>query len=160
MAMVAMGNGSGYFLSWSGVDRNNDVANKEWEMTAPDAATAEADAAIIIPQWEALTQCVTTTYFVALRMENDALVTPAAGERQTKAVITVRIDGSVEKATIEIPAPEETIFRALVGDDNKIVDVTNIALLAFVGNFNASAADKLFLSDGEHTDAILRGRKR
>lgn len=160
MALVPAGNGAGFFLTWSGIDRNNEPAHKEWEMTAPDEATALADAAIIIPQWQLLTQCDTVGYTVQKRFEEDAVVTPSAGERQTKAVVTTRIDGSNEKATIEIPAPVETLFRALTGDDNKIVNINFLALTEFVNNFIVAEDNRLFISDGEKVAEILRGRKR
>jgi hypothetical protein len=160
MALVPAGNGAGYFLTWTGIDRNNEPTTKEWEMTAADAATALADAAIIIPQWQLLTQCDTVAYSVALRMEENAIVTPAAGERQTKAVVTTRLEGGNEKATLEIPAPVETLFRALTGDDNKIVNITFLALTEFVNNFITAQDNRLFISDGEKVAEILRGRKR
>jgi len=160
MAFVPAGNGAGYFLTWTGIDRNNDVAQKEWEMTAVDAATAETDAPIIIAQWQLLTQCDTVAWSVGKRMVENAIVTPAAGERQTKAVVTTRLDGGVEKATIEIPAPVETLFRALTGDDNKIVNITFLALTEFVNNFMVAEDNRLFISDGEKVAEILRGRKR
>lgn len=160
MALVNAGNGAGYFLVWQGIDRNNEPTTKEWEMTAPDATTAETDAAIIITQWQLLTQCETVGYSVQHRFEENAIVIPSSGERQTKAVVTMRLFGANEKASMEIPAPVETMFNALSGDGNKVVNTTFLALTEFVNNFITAQDGRLLISDGETVAEILRGRKR
>jgi len=160
MTMVPAGNAGGWFVTWVGIDRNNDVARAEFELMATVPADAISQGAAMVLEWEALTQCETVARHISQRYEEDAIVVPSAGERQTKAVITLRLEGGNEKAVLEIPAPVETLFVALTGDNNKIVNTVHAGLVAFVDNFKTTEDNIAMISDGEHVAEILRGRKR
>lgn len=141
------------------IDRNNDEARREFELTATVPADAVAEGIAMAVEYQALTQCQIVARHFALRQEENAISTPVSGEVQVKAIVTVRLEGGNEKATLDIPAPVETLFRALSGDDNKIVDITNTPLNNFVDNFKTTGSDVALISDGEHISEILRGKK-
>lgn len=141
------------------IDRNEDEARREFELTATVPADAVAEGIAMAIEYAALTQAVIVARHFSLRQEESAIVTPSVGEVQTKAIITVRLEGGNEKATLDIPAPVETMFLALTGPNNKIVNTVFTPLVNFVDNFKTTGSDVALISDGEHIGEILRGKK-
>lgn len=141
------------------IDRNEDEARREFELTATIPADAVAEGIAMAVEYAALTQCVIVSRHFSLRQDEDSIVTPSVGEVQTKAIVTVRLEGGNEKATLDIPAPVETMFLALTGANNKVVDTTFVPLVNFVDNFKTTGSDVALISDGEHIAEILRGKK-
>lgn len=157
MAFVTAGNGNGFFLTVSVIDRNGDDATLSYELRSADYATALADALIIIARLGAVSQVEVVGYSVATRYVEDAIVQPASGEMQIKARLAVRLADGQGNATLDIPAPMEEIFMTLAGKGNNIVDVTDADVLNYVALF--SAAGKAYISDGESVDVLKEGRK-
>lgn len=157
MAFVASGNGNGYFLTVTGIDRNSDDTTLTYELRSADYATALADALIIIGLLEAVSQLEVTAYSVATRYVEDAIVQPLTGESQIKARVGCRLSDGQGNTTFDIPAPEETIFVSTVGKGNNIVNTENVALNNYANIFKATG--KAFISDGESMDVLTEGRK-
>jgi hypothetical protein len=159
MAFVAAGAGTGYFLTVQMIDRNEDPTSKEYELDVADYAEALGAALEVIGDLPLVSDCEIVGYHVGQRFVENAIVVPTVGEAQTKARLIIRLAGGNKKATIDIPAPKETIFMALTGKANKVVNVTNTDVLDFLQNFEA--AGTAFISDGEKMAAagLLEGRK-
>lgn len=158
MALVPYNGRDGWFLTLVMIDRNNQQAIREFELIAADPDEAIATGLVMTTQYQALTQCQIVGRYISQRYQENAVATPAVGEKQVKAIITVRLAGSTEKATLDVPAPVETMFNALTGDGNLVVDTTFAPLTTFVANFQAAGGNAL-ISDGEVIDVILRGKK-
>lgn len=161
MAFVAAGNSSGFFVTFIMIDRNEDVTTKEYELDAADFTIASGIATEMRGDLELVSDCEIIGQHISHRLVEDAVVVPSVGEAQVKARLVVRLDGGQGKATIDIPAPKESLFMALTGKANKVVDVNNVDLLDFLANFETGAAAPAFLSDGEKmaVGGLIEGRK-
>lgn len=157
MAYVAAGNGSGYFVTISVMDRNEDKATLTYELRAANEADAITATGTIITSLSAVSQVVVLGYNVQKRYFNDAIIIPAAGELQVKARIAYRIEGSPEYETLDIPAPDEDIFLGLNGKNNKIVDTADLAVVAYTNMFKSTGI--AFISDGESLEQVSEGKK-
>jgi len=159
MAFVPFNGRTGWFVTIVMIDRNEDEARREFELTAstPDDAITEGKALAV--EYANLTQCNIVARHISYRDQNDSIVVPSAGEVQTKAIVTLRLEGGNEKATLDIPAPVETMFLALTGANNKVVNTTFPALTTFVNNLKVGAAQTALISDGESVKEIIRGKK-
>jgi hypothetical protein len=157
MSMVAAGNGTGFFLTVTMIDRNEDVTTKEYELDVADFAEALGAQLEITGDLALVSDALVVGTNLGQRLVNDAIVVPSVGEAQTKARIVVRLDGGNEKATIDIPAPKETMFLTLTGKGNKVVDLENANIIDFLANF--LPAGNCFISDGEKMGEALEGRK-
>lgn len=159
MAFVPFNGRSGWFVTIVMIDRNEDEARREFELTATDPADAITEGKALALEYANLTQCNIVARHIAYRDQNDSISVPSAGEVQTKAIVTLRLAGGNEKATLDIPAPVETMFLALTGANNKVVNTTFPALTTFVANLQAGAGQTALISDGEVVSSILRGKK-
>lgn len=157
MAYVVAGNGSGYFVTVSVMDRNEDKAVLTYELRAADEAAALTQVATILTNLTTVSQVVVLGYNVQKRFFNDAIIIPAAGELQIKARIAFRIEGSPEYETLDIPAPDEDIFLGLNGKNNKIVNTANAGVVAYTNMFKAAGI--CFISDGESLEQVSEGKK-
>jgi len=157
MAYVVAGNGSGYFVTVSIMDRNEDKATLTYELRSADETEAIADTATIITNLLVVSQVVVLGYNIQKRYFNDAIIIPAAGELQIKARIAFRIEGSPEYETLDIPAPDEDIFLGLVGKNNKIVDTADLGVIAYTNMFKSVGI--AFISDGEALEQVSEGKK-
>lgn len=157
MAYVVAGNGSGYFVTVSVMDRNEDKATLTYELRGADEATALVDVATIVTNLKVVSQVEVLGYNVQKRYYNDAIIIPAAGELQTKARIAFRIAGSPEYETLDIPAPDEDIFLGLNGKNNKIVDTADNGVINYTNMFKSTGI--CFISDGESLEQVSEGKK-
>jgi len=157
MAYLAAGNGSGYFVTLTVIDRNEDKATLEYELRANDEAEALSETSAVITALTNASQCIVIGYNVQKRFYNDSIVVPSAGELQVKARIAFRLADSREYETLDIPAPEETLFMTLTGKGNKIVNVNSALVTGYTNLFKA--AGSCFISDGETLEEISEGRK-
>jgi hypothetical protein len=161
MAFVPSGT-SGWYGTITLMDRNEDTTTVERELDAADYTEANAILAEHLNDMAAVTDAAIVAFAVSQRSVNDALVVPTVGELQTRARLVIRLAGGQGKATHDIFAPKEAIFRALTGKDNKIVDLTNAAVIDYVENFKAASTTPIYISDGELADAtspLIEGRK-
>lgn len=157
MAYVVAGNGSGYFLTMTVQDRNLDTSTLTYELRGADEAAALTEVSTILAAFDAVSQAVVIGYNVQKRFWNDSIGIPAAGEVQVKARVSYQLKDSPEKETFDIPAPKETIFYALTGKLNKVLDVSNAAVIAYADLFRSAGV--AFISDGESLEYLLEGRK-
>lgn len=157
MALVAKGNGAGYFLTMTVVDRNQDDATLTYELRSATMAEALTDSAAIMADFLLVSQAKISGYGVSQRFVEDALVLPTSGELQIKARIGIRLADGQGNETLDIPAPKEEIFVSLTGKGNKIVNTAYGDLVGYVSNYYT--AGTAFISDGEAVDAMTEGRK-
>src|SRR5574341_1282907 len=157
MAWAAKGNGAGYFLTLTVIDRNADDATLTYELRSADMTAALADALNIIGDFIAVSDALPVAYAVAQRFVEDAIVIPTVGEMQIKARVGVRLANGQGNETLDIPAPKENIFMTPTGKGNNIVNVAFGALITYVSNFYTAGI--AFFSDGEAVDAMTEGRK-
>lgn len=157
MAYVVAGNGSGYFVTISVMDRNEDKAVLTYELRAADEAAAITAVGTIIANLKAASQVEVLGYNIQKRFFNDAIIIPAAGELQIKARIAFRILNSPEYETLDIPAPDEDIFLGLNGKNNRIVDTADPAVVNYTNMFKSTGI--AFISDGESLEQVSEGKK-
>jgi hypothetical protein len=158
MALVTQGNGSGFYLTVTLIDSQNDKSTLEYEMTSADYATAVTDSATILAALAGVTDASVSTVSISFRREEAAFAYPATlCNNSEKARIVVQLAGSTKKAVVDIPAPKNAIFVAPVGDNNNIVDLGDDEVIAYVQLFQADGES--FISDGEVSAFGVRGEK-
>lgn len=142
-------------------DSGNNVTSKTFQMTAATAADAETDAAAIIVKWKSITDAEVLSYTVSNRFVEDAPIIPSGGVHiENIAEVILQLEGyATKKATLTIPAPKAGIFAGVTGDNSNVVDTADGDLVAFVASFGSLGDNTLLISDGEHADGIVRGRR-
>lgn len=154
MALVS----GGYFLSIVLVDTGNNHTTLTFELTAVTAAAAEIDALAIIAVLNPVTDAVIKTYRVGQRFIENAFAFPAAAEIEKKASIVALISGESEKTCqFKIPAPNVGIFQGTDGEAFNLVDIADVALLAYALIWQT--AGEATISDGEVMGNLLRGKR-
>ena len=157
MAFVPKGNGSGFFLTVGVTDTQGDVSVLEYELRAADYAAAVTASNAILTKLKAVTISVPSSYSISYRAEENAFLFPEGADNSIKARLVVTLGTTTEKATIDIPAPEQTIFVSNSGEGNNIVDTSDTDLLDYFEIFkNAGSA---FISDGEDAGTLQVGRR-
>lgn len=145
---------SGYKVSISVIDRQNDPITLNYNLRAATEAAAEASIAAILAALGNVSSVNVSSYVLRKRTFEDALAVPAVGDNSVKARVQARkTDGYI--TTFDIPAPLEAIFVGATGANNNIVDVADGAVQAYVDLFKA--AGEAFISDGQDlaaTDAV------
>lgn len=145
MALVS----DGFELVVTLVDSGDNKSNKRYILNAADAATAATDAGTIMTRLTAITNAVIGGYGLTEKFVEDAFVYPTDIEIENRALVIGRIDGEPSKTWTEtIPAPIVGIFVAPSGPSRNEIDITNTALVTYMGTFNATQA-LAEVSDGE-----------
>lgn len=158
MALVPVGNGSGWWLTVTLVDNGADKSTLQYELTSADAAAAAVDSAAILAALGNMSESVVSGYNTSQRFEENAFVYPASGvENQNKARIVVQLAGSTKKATVDIPAPDPLIFAGTTGSQANVVNLSDTPVLVYMALFQA--AGEAFISDGEILDFSVEGRR-
>lgn len=157
MALVPRGNGSGYFLSLSLTDTQGDVSTLRFELRGADFATASTNATAVIAGITGVTQSIVSSVAISFVRDEDTFVFPTGADNGVRARMTFQLANSVEKATLDIPAPENNIFTAPFGPNNNVVDLTNAEVIAYAQLFQVGGAS--YISDGEDSDFVLRGKR-
>jgi len=122
-----------------------------------DGITAQAAAAAIVADLDALTNSIIVGYRVEEVYYNDSIALPADGiENENKASITYSIDGTNKKGNFKIPAPISTLFGTTGGAANQ-VNTALAALQSYADNFRT--AGEFVISDGEKLDVVLVGKR-
>lgn len=163
MALVQQG----FWLTIEMRDSGDNRTSKSFEMTAASAADAESDAAAIIVLWNAVTDAEILGYTVSNRYVETAPAIPSAGVQiENVAEVLLQIEGSATKrAVLSIPAPatavndSKTFFNGVTGENSNVVNPAYPPLIAFVAQFGTLGDNTLLISDGEHADGIVRGRR-
>jgi len=157
MAYIPDGAGFGWFLTITVQDRNMDYVTLTYELRATNEIEAEAERTAIFTAFDAVSQAVIVGYGLSQRFVNDSIGIPAAGEVEVKARISYQLKDSFHKGTFDIPAPKETVFLALTGKQNKVVDVAKTIVTDYADLFRA--AGSAYIGGGGSLEYLLEGRK-
>lgn len=157
MAYIPDGAGFGWFLTITVQDRNMDYVTLTFELRATNAVEAEAERTAIFTAFDDVSQAVIVGYGLNQRFVNDSIGVPAAGEVEVKARVSYQLKDTFKKGTFDIPAPKETIFLALTGKQNKVLDVADAAVMAYADLFRA--AGSAYIGNGGSLEYLLEGRK-
>ena len=157
MALAPRGNGSGFFLSVSLTDTQGDVSTLCYELRGADFATAQANASAIVTALAGVTGSTVSSTSLSFVQDEDTFAFPAGADNGVRARLTFQLANSVEKATLDIPAPQNTIFASTLGPNNNIVDILDAGVIAYAQLFQSGG--QCFISDGEDSDFILRGKR-
>jgi len=157
MAYIPDGAGFGWFLTMTVQDRNMDYVTLTYELRATNEIEAEAERTAIFAAFDDVSLAVIVGYGLSQRFVNDSIGIPAAGEVEVKARLSYQLKDSFHKGTFDIPAPKETIFLALTGKQNKVVDVANADVIAYADMFRA--AGSAYIGNGGSLEYLLEGRK-
>lgn len=158
MALVPVGNGSGFWGTVTLIDTQNDKSTLEYELTSTTHAEAITDMDEILSSLAEVTNASVSTVSISYRRERDDFAFPAiVCNNSEKARVVVQLVGSTKKAVIDIPAPKNAIFVAATGAQNAIVNTTNTELIDYINNFQTGG--EAFISDGETSDFAVRGER-
>lgn len=157
MALVARGNGSGFFLAVSLTDTQGDVSTLRFELRSADYATALTDTTAIVSAIEGVSGSKVSSTSLSFVRDEDTFTFPTGADNGVRARVTFQLSDSVEKATLDIPAPLNAIFVDPAGPGNNILDLSDTEVLAYLALFKASG--NAFISDGEDADFLLRGKR-
>lgn len=158
MALVPVGNGSGFFLTVTTRDNGNNRSTLEYALRSADFATAQTDAATILGALGGVSGMAVQSTSLSLREFEDAFAFPASGvEAEIKARISFSLAGQPNTETLDIPAPVAAIFVATSGDSANTVDILDAAVASYMDLFKSTGV--AFISDGEDLDQALRGRR-
>lgn len=157
MPLVVRGNGAGFFLSISLTDTQGDVSTLRYELQSADYATALTDTTAIVNALMAVTGSAVSSTALSFVRDEDTFAFPVGADNGVRARLTFQLANSIEKATLDIPAPQNVIFVSPFGPNNNIVDIADLAVIAYAQLFQTGG--KAFISDGELSDFILRGKR-
>lgn len=157
MPLVVRGNGAGFFLSISLTDTQGDVSTLRYELQSADYAGALTDTTAIVNALMAVTGSAVSSTSLSFVRDEDTFAFPVGADNGVRARLTFQLSNSIEKATLDIPAPQNVIFVSSVGPNNNIVDIADLAVIAYAQLFQTGG--KAFISDGELSDFILRGKR-
>ena len=157
MALVTKGHASGFWLTVSLTDTQRDVSTKTYELTSADYATAVTDTATILAALGNMSKSVISGYAISIRYEEDAFAYPALADNAIKARLSFQLTDRIDQETHDIPAPKDEIFVAPAGPNNKVVDITDAAVIAYAQLFQAGG--EALISDGETSDFVSKGQR-
>jgi hypothetical protein len=139
----------GYKMNATLVDAGGNQGTLRYNLTAGTIADALTEAATIITDLNAITDCVVLEYMVGEKFEEDTTFYAAGGvELENVALVVARIDDAeVKWVNIRIPGPNVGIFKATSGPDYNVVDPADTALVTYLNHF--ATGNEATLSDGE-----------
>lgn len=155
-----------WFLEVNIADNSGDLSPRFYEM--PEATVADFDAFIIstnalLAALNNMTDGVIASYRIGAVYVEDALTLPASGvENENQAFFSGKIVGDpTDSATQSIPAATPGIFTATVGPGANVVDMSDGAVLTWVGFFDQAGPGPWTISDGEYwTSSTIKGKRR
>lgn len=135
---------------------------KTFDLVVTDPTLAGAVVTSILGKLNAVTDSIVAAYSLNQKFVEDALALPASGvQNENQAIITSPVVGEPTKsATITIPAANIGIFTNTSGKGANIVDMGDVALLAYLGIFDPTGGNEAYISDGEQIVAAAGGGKR
>lgn len=137
-----------WYLDIELVDAYSRRSAKRFEMTAVDHATATADAALILPEFQAVTQLRVLSFSLSERTVYSGTLTTGANRDEGATLKGRKPDGYL--ATLKIPGPVTSIRQP-----DGTIDMSDAALVAFINRF--TTGDKLLISDGETISIWISG---
>lgn len=155
-----------WFLEVGIADNSGDITPRRYEM--PEASAADYDAFLInvntlIAALGNMTDGVVANYRVGAQFVQDALTLPASGvENENQAFFSGKIFGDpTDSATQSVPAAKANIFTAPSGPGANVVDMSDAAVLTWIGLFNQTGPGPWTVSDGEYwVDTTVKGKRR
>lgn len=159
MALVARGNGSGWFLTLIMNDLQGDKSRLVYELRAADLAGAQAAYSAIVAALGPVTRSKLVAYSIAQWFDEDTDYYPATeSDASIKAVISYKVAGSVDVETLEIPDPDPAVvFVATSGQSANVVNVSAAEVIAYTDIFKSTG--HAFISDGEDLDLLVKGKR-
>jgi len=158
MALVTVGNGSGWYLTVTLIDNGNDKSTKTYPLRAADETAAQIAVTAILAAVNAATGSVIANTSLSHRKEEDTFIFPASGvENQNIARIVVQLAGGTKKATLDIPAALPGVFVGTSGANANIVDLAATETSDYLDLY--LPAGQVFISDGEDLDIGIEGRR-
>jgi len=150
---------TGYVLSVNLMDNAGDISTKRYHLRGIDYAAAIIDTAAVLSAIAGVTDSEVASYSVNAVFDEGVLTYPAVNvDNKTKASLTCVLDGvGAKKANIRIPAPKIDIFTATSGAGANVVDMSDIALVAYGDLFKSTG--QCFISDGENLLNVSSGRR-
>lgn len=156
MALVA----GSLWLSVTLIDSGANETTRRLQLQSADLAEAAIDSAAAILALGAVTDAVIKSYHYYQEFVEDALALPAAGVQiENVALLEFQLEDPTKTATWALPAPDIGIFSAATGKGSNIVDVNDVALLAFTDLFTDGADPTFFISDGEQATQLNGGKR-
>lgn len=133
-----------------------------YDLVQTDPTLVGAVATSILGKLAAVTDSEIAGYTLGERFVEDALTLPAAGvQNENQAIITMPIVGRPNKSgTVTIPAANIGVFTNTSGKGANIVDMSDVALRAYIGIFDPTVGDEAYISDGEQVVSLSGGGKR
>lgn len=157
MALVS----SGFEGSITVADQGNNRSTLSYEMnpaTVMDFPTALTAMQGLISDLITVTTSTVVAYRATEVFREDAIVLPTDAQNENKASVSfTKSDG--QTGNFKIPAPDEGIFVGAAGTGalNNVVDVTDLALVAYADNFVSGA--NFTISDGEFLVQMVNGKR-
>jgi len=155
-----------WFLEVGIADNSGDISPRFYEM--PVANSADFDALVInantlLAALANMSVGVIAKYRIGAEYVEGALTLPASGvENENQAFLSGKIFGDpTDSATQSIPAADPDIFTAVVGPGANVVDMSDAAVLTWIGLFNQTGPGPWTVSDGEYwVDTTVKGKRR
>lgn len=150
----------GYRLNVAFTETSGKVVRRSYEAPAISFADFAAFATAVqtaltglIAEIQNVTASVISAYQLEELYVENALVLPAGAENQNQALWTGKISGDPsDSGIISIPAAFQGIFQTPTGPGHDIVDMNDLAVIAFINNFVAPNG-AFTISDGEKLEA-------
>jgi len=155
-----------WFLEINIADNSGDISPRFYEM--PVASAADFDAFTVLGNALRaallnMTDGVIASYRIGAVFVEASLTLPASGvENENQAFFSGKIVGDpTDSATQSIPAAKPAIFTATVGPGANVVDMSDGAVLTWVGFFDQAGPGPWTVSDGEYwTSTTVKGKRR
>lgn len=149
----------GFWSSIAMADNGGNVTTKTYELDAADSAEAATNHAAVLAALTNVTDARIISHYWYEKLVQDTPTLPGAGVQiEDMALLTFEIAGNpLKSATHTIPAPKIGIFSAASGSGANVVDLANVAVVAYRSLFQS--AGECFISDGEKAQVLKSGKR-
>jgi len=155
-----------WFLEVNIADNSGDISPRSYEMPVASAADFDAftiDGNALRAALLNMTSGVIASYRIGAVFVEGSLTLPASGvENENQAFFSGKIVGDpTDSATQSIPAAKPDIFTSTVGPGANVVDMSDGAVLTWIGFFDQAGPGPWTVSDGEYwTSTTVKGKRR
>lgn len=139
---------------------NDKKLTKTYKLNAVDAAEAATNSADILTRLGNVSAGKVVGYKISHVFVEDNYTRPTSEDAEwgEEAVISGKIlDEPFETWTARIPFPLITIFVSSAGKNRDVVDITDVAVIAYKGIFETGSL--AYISDGEFAETLEEGRR-
>lgn len=147
-------------VTLGGIDDSTQTRNYQFDGTVATYADAVTATTAVLAALANVSDGVVKGYTIKARSVEDAYNRPsvATAERGDAALVSGEIDGNPLKAwNFTVPYPKQGIFLAPAGKNYNVVDISDIALIAYKDLF--AAAGPCTISDGEKAGNMVGGKR-